>query len=123
VVVTVLQGLLTGLAFVAFGVPAWIFAIAVRHGTRRRRPTEPSGRYFAYSRLIGYIHDEMKTGKVECGPRWVAAVRELREYPEFADISVLFLEEITITGGKKFDRVMEKELRDVESYLLEQRHV
>ena len=78
----------------------------------------PSARYFAYARLLNYLRDEIKDGSVGFGPLWVATVRELREYPEFADLTVLYLEEISVTGSDKFDRVMERELRETEAFLL-----
>ena len=47
-----------------------------------------------------------------------ATIRELENYPEYRTLSVLFLEEITITGTKKFDQVMRAELQSVEAALL-----
>ncbi len=78
----------------------------------------PSERYFAYAHLLNYLRDELQDGVVGFGPLWVATVRELRAYPEFADLTVLYLEEISVTGSDKFDRVMERELRETESFLL-----
>ena len=113
------ESTLLGLALVGLGVPAWIFSIAIYHAAKRpRKQGDPSERYFVYARVLGFIHDEMKDGHVDCGPIWAAAMRELRAYPEYADLSVLFLEEINITGTKKFDRVMEKELKETEAFLL-----
>lgn len=78
----------------------------------------PSERYFAYAQIMNYLRDQFEDGVVGFGPLWVAAVRELRNYPEFADLTVLYFEEITVTGSDKFDRVLEQELRETESYLL-----
>ncbi len=64
----------------------------------------------------------METGTIECGPIWAAAVRELLEYPEYGDLSLLYLEEVSITGANKFDRVMENELKAVEASLLEKKN-
>ena len=104
---------------VAFAPPLWILATSIRTAAQKAPLVEPSSRYFAYSKILGFVHEAMKSGKVECGPLWIVAIRELRTYSEYKDITLLYLEEVNITGENKFDRVMERELKDVEAFLLE----
>jgi len=90
----------------------------LRRMKRFSHDEEPSARYFAYARLMNYLRTEIQDGADGFGPLWAATVRELRNYPEFADLTVLYLEEVTVTGTNKFDRVMEQELRETETFLL-----
>ncbi len=93
--------------------------VKILHRTKGiSRDEGPSARYFAYARLMNYLRTEIQDGVDGFGPLWAATVRELRNYPEFADLTVLYLEEITVTGTNKFDRVMEQELRETETFLL-----
>ena len=119
------EGLLLFLAFLGIGIPAWILAMAVYRVAASASDDYRSQHYLAYFRLIEYIRNHFDAGKDRSntnnnifGPLFVATVRELKEYPKFADITLLYLEEIKVTGSNKFDRVMETELRDTEKYLL-----
>ncbi len=116
--VSIFEGIALGLAFVGLGVPAWIFSIAIYHAAKKPRKDEPSSRYFAYSRVMDRLLDEMN-GETKRAPVLVATIRELRHFPEYSDISVLYLEEITVYGDQKFDRVVEKELKETEAHLLD----
>ena len=107
----------SGLALLGFGVPAWIFAIGIYFAAKRPRKEEPGSRYFAYVRVRDRLLDELK-GETKRAPVIVATIRELRNFPEYRDISVLFLEEVNVTGNKKFDRVLERELKETEASLL-----
>lgn len=118
-VVSMLEWIGLGLVFLGIAVPAWIFSLALYTLSKRSPAGEPSARYFAYMRVIQFLHQEIETGKTRCAPLWVATLRELREYPEYADLSVLYLEEIMVTGQEKFDRVMEQEIKETEAFLLE----
>lgn len=109
--------------FVAFGIPAWIFALSVYRAGNKPRKEEPSVRYFAYTQLLTYLHDVVREGEPGFGPMWMATVRELRNYPEYADVTILYLEEINITGSRKFDRIMKRELKETEAFLLAQGNV
>jgi hypothetical protein len=120
-VVSTFEGVLLLAAFVGLGIPAWIFSLAVYHAAKRQRSSEPSARFFAYSRLIESIHSQAKfEGDVliENGALFAATIRELKNYPEFKDISLLYLEEIHITGSSKFDQIMKNELDGLETHLL-----
>ena len=111
------------LAIVALGfvAPAWLVAISFVRRSRAPEVQEPNKRYFAYAELLKSLHMQMdpKTRTVRNGPLFAATVRELANYPEYRTLSVLFLEEITVTGTKKFDNVVRAELKAVEAGLLE----
>lgn len=117
--VSAFEWAIVALLFFGLVLPIWIFFFAGFLSRRMRSGKEPSSRYFAYARLLEYLHDELSTGTVELGPLWMATLRELCKYPEYRDISLLYLEEVKITGSNKFDLLMEKELKDTESFLLE----
>ena len=116
-------------ALLGLGVPAWLAALAFHRASNRPRATDSSARFFAYARLLTLIHDQIVSGRtgpkstdfvVEHGALFTATIRELRGYPEFRDLTLLYLEEINVTGEKKFDHVMRNELKSVESDLLGQ---
>ncbi len=111
------------LAIVAVGfvAPAWLVAFGYLIAARTTKPEEPNKRYFAYAELLKSLHAQMdvSTRTVRNGPLFAATVRELANYPEYRTLSVLFLEEITVTGTKKFDNVVRAELKAVEAELLE----
>ena len=46
----------------------------------------------------------------------------LREYPQYRDATLLFLEEITITGSGKWDNFCETEMKTIETDLLGLNH-
>lgn len=108
-------------ATVGFVIPAWMVALGFVRRERQERLPEPNKRYFAYAELLKSLHGQMdmKTQTVRNGPLFAATVRELANYPEYRSLSVLFLEEITVTGTKKFDNVVRAELKNVETELLE----
>ena len=109
------------MVFVGVVIPAWVAAYAAITAARRPQTPEPNKRFFAYAELLKSLHGQMdfKTQKVMNGPLFAATVRELENYPEYRTLSVLFLEEISITGTKKFDQVMRAELQAVEANLLD----
>lgn len=109
------------IAAVGFIVPAWLVAISFMMQARKTGPQEPNKRFFAYAELLKSLHGQMdmQTRTVRNGPLFAATVRELANYPEYRTLSVLFLEEITVTGTKKFDQVVRAELKAVEADLLQ----
>ncbi|MEM6476195.1 MAG: hypothetical protein AAF687_08515 [Pseudomonadota bacterium] len=113
-------GILAVLAL-GFVVPAWLVAFSMLARARRPQVDEPNKRYFAYAELLKSLHAQMdlKTKTVANGPLFAATLRELGNYPEYRTLTVLFLEEITITGSKKFDSVVRAELKAVEEDLLD----
>lgn len=106
------------LGFVA---PAWLVALSYLARAKRPDLEEPNKRFFAYAALLQSLHAQLdpKSQTVRNGPLFAATVRELSNYPEYRSFSVLFLEEITITGSRKFDQVVRAELKAVEADLLE----
>ncbi len=110
-----------GIVALGFVVPAWLVAFSYVKRARQPEAVEPNKRYFAYAELLKSLHAQMdpKSRTVRNGPLFAATVRELSNYPEYRTLSVLFLEEITITGSKKFDNVVRAELKAVEAGLLE----
>ena len=123
--VTTFEWGILGVAVIGFALPAWLLALSVRRASQRQFPQDINKRYFAYAELLKSLHAQMdlQTKTVRNGPLFAATVRELENYPEYRHISVLFLEEITITGSKKFDQVVRAELKAVEAKLLEPEQV
>ncbi|MBO0749665.1 MAG: hypothetical protein J2O44_04425 [Porphyrobacter sp.] len=121
-----LEWILVGLILLGIA-PAWLIGIAAFVSARTRKPTfeKPSARYFAYARLLEAFHVEIggsnRDFEIENGPLFVARLRELKNYPEFKDITLLYLEELSVTGSRKFDNVMRNELKAVETHLLDVR--
>ena len=113
------------LVFAGVVIPAWVAAYAAITAARRPHVPEPNKRFFAYAELLKSLHGQMdmKTRTVANGPLFAATIRELENYPEYRTLSVLFLEEINITGTKKFDQVMRAELQSVEAALLGEEEV
>ena len=111
------------IAVLAIGlvIPAWVLAFAFRDRAKAMRLEEPNKRYFAYAALLQSLHQQLdpKSQQVRNGPLFAATVRELANYPEYRSFSVLFLEEINITGTRKFDNVVRAELKAVEAQLLD----
>ena len=119
--VTTLEWILV--ALIAVGIlPAWLFGIAAFISARRPAKDKPSERYLAYVALLDSLHRVMATGTVENGAAFAASVRELRAYAEYSDLSLLYLEEINITGSNKFDHIMSAEMKATEAFLLELRN-
>ncbi|MEE4155587.1 MAG: hypothetical protein V2I27_15615 [Erythrobacter sp.] len=111
----IICGVIVPNAMIAYGV--------LRAGRRDEglRARLPSQRYFAYAQLLRSLRDQMdlERRQVANGPLFIATLRELKEYPEYRALTLLFIEEITITGKKKFDDVARTELQSVENALLE----
>lgn len=120
-VVTPFELSIIALVALGFVVPAWMAAISYVLNARKPQVEEPNKRYFAYAELLKSMHVQMdmKTRTVHNGPLFAATVRELANYPEYRTLTVLFLEEITVTGTKKFDNVVRNELKAVEAGLLD----
>jgi hypothetical protein len=120
-VVSTFETAIIALLAVGLVIPAWMVAFAFRDRAKAMRMDEPNKRYFAYAALLQSLHTQLdpKSQTVRNGPLFAATVRELANYPEYRSFSVLFLEEITITGTRKFDNVVRAELKAVEAQLLD----
>jgi hypothetical protein len=121
VVVTPFEWGILAVITLGFVVPAWLVALSYLARSRGAETREPNKRYFAYAALLQSLHAQLDPNSkmVRNGPLFAATVRELANYPEYRTLSVLFLEEITITGTRKFDQVVRAELKAVEADLLE----
>ncbi len=122
--VSTLEWSLIALVICGVIVPNAMIAYGVLRAARRDEPAGPrmpSHRYFAYAQLLKSLRDQMdmERRRVENGPLFIATIRELKEYPEYRSLTLLFIEEITITGKKKFDDVARTELQSVETALLQ----
>lgn len=117
-VVTAFEWALIVFLFAGLIVPAWLSVSLLKAAIKRPRQEVPGARYFAYVRLLDSIHSGIATGTVDNGAIWAASIRELRNFPEYRDLSLLYLEEITITGSSKFDAIMKSELEVTEGLLL-----
>ena len=119
--VTSFETAILAILAIGFVVPAWVLAFAFRERAKAIRVEEPNKRYFAYATLLQSLHAQLDPNSktVRNGPLFAATVRELANYPEYRSFSVLFLEEINITGTRKFDNVVRAELKAVEAELLD----
>ncbi|MEP2988865.1 MAG: hypothetical protein ABJN65_15675 [Parasphingorhabdus sp.] len=115
---TTFECAIVGLLLFGLVLPIWIFYLSAFLSRKMQNGKEPSVRYFAYAELLEYLHKEIREGVHGLGPLWISTIRELRNYPEYYDISLLYLEEIKITGSNKFDHVMENELKETQNFLL-----
>lgn len=108
------------IALLGFAAPAWVAALSLSRAKKPELAAEPNKRYFAYATLLQALHAQMdpKSQTVRNGALFAATVRELGNYPEYRTLTILFLEEIAVTGKKKFDNVVRAELKAVESDLL-----
>jgi len=122
-VVNTLEWSLIALVICGVIVPNAMIAYGVLRSARSepQGASAPSQRYFAYAQLLKSLRGQMdfERRRVENGPLFIATLRELKEYPEYSALTLLFIEEISIQGGRKFDNVARTELQSVESALLE----
>lgn len=107
-------------------IPFWLMVIVTIMYVEQGRKKEKSSRVsyvHDYARLVKAMNEDLKSsdGRFN-GPAMIAYLKDLREYPEYRDPTLLFLEEITITGSGKFDEICKAELSSLETYLLELKH-
>jgi hypothetical protein len=113
----------TAVARILFGmvIPFWLMtyfaAKAARQQTKDRKTPD---RVLRYNELMDYLHAAWKKSSAEGqnGASIIASIRELKNYPEHRDLTILYLEEINVTGTSKFDDLAKVEIKDVETYLL-----
>ncbi len=127
--VSTFEALVLGLLFFGAIVPIWGL-LGVLYVTERRRgrflETARRGedsitRLDAYTRIIHSILDEIKNTENRA-PVLIACVRELSSFPEYRDLTVLLLDEISVTGSTHFDQLMKQEMTRLETSLLESKH-
>ncbi|MBI1402647.1 MAG: hypothetical protein GC147_05480 [Porphyrobacter sp.] len=113
-----------GLILFGMVIPFWLmtaFAV-INYDQNRRRATKQDKRQsfvHEYVELSTKMNEMLSSGKdIIAGPALVAYLRELKKYPEYKDMSILFLESISITGDGRFDDIARNELKSTEVYLL-----
>lgn len=121
-----IEGLVLGLLLLAV-VPNWVILILfyigrIRSLEQRQKNQHSIARFEAYIRIVNAILDELKQEQNRA-PVIIAGLRELQVFTEYRDITVLLLDEISVTGHSHFDQLMKKELTSLETSLLEQNHV
>ena len=69
---------------------------------------------------MDYLHDAFSKTNAESqnGASVVASIRESKKYPEHKDLTILYLEEVTVNGNGKFDKLTKAEIRDIEAKFL-----
>ena len=108
-----------GLILFGMVIPFWLMTYLTAKAISKTPDAGPH-RILRYNSVMDYLHSALKKPKEEstCGASLVATIRELKKYPESRDLTILYLEEITVTGSGKFDDLARAEIRDVETYLL-----
>jgi hypothetical protein len=73
-----------------------------------------------YNEIMDYLHSAWKKSEAEGqnGASIIASIRELNNYPEHRDLTLLYLEEISVTGTSKFDDLVKIEIQNIEKYFL-----
>ncbi len=117
----------TAIGLMVFGmvIPFWVMTILTCIVLyQQKRFTEPPSRPIVvhdYAKLMRalmkLVSEPGRDGKFN-GPSMIAYLNELRAYPQYRKPTLLFLEEVTITGSGKFDEVCKVELESLETHLL-----
>ena len=79
--------------------------------------SEKGAAYLAYARVLERIMEEFNKDH-NIAPIIIAGIRELRRFPEYRDATILFLDEISVTGSSHFDQLLKKEMTELENILL-----
>jgi hypothetical protein len=79
--------------------------------------TDRGTRYLAYASVLERIMAELDKAQ-NIAPIIIAGIRELRNFPEYNDATVLFLDEISVTGDTHFDHLLRKEMTELQNFLL-----
>ena len=80
--------------------------------------SDKGANFLAYASVLERIIEEFNKDH-NLAPIIIAGIRELRKFPEYRDATILFLDEISVTGDSHFDRLMKKEITELENVLLE----
>ena len=83
--------------------------------------TETTNRFLVYAAVVDRVMDEIARTNNRAAII-SAGIRELRNFPEFREATVLLTNEIEVTGQTPFDQLLKKELCELETYLLELGH-
>lgn len=121
---TAFEWTVVGLILFGMVIPFWLmtaFAVINYEQNRRRTAKEDKRQSFVheYVELSTKMHEMLTSGKDNfAGPALVVYLRELKKYPEYKDLSILYLESVSITGNGRFDDIARNELKATEDYLL-----
>jgi hypothetical protein len=118
VVVSAFELSVIGLILVGMVIPIWVFLYLLFTGRELAIRKQPGTRYRAYMAVLDRLVHEVNK-EASNGPAVVASMRELREFPEYRDISVLLLNATNITGTTQYDRMLQVEVQQTEAFLLE----
>ncbi len=116
------------LGLILFGmvIPFWMMSyVTTKIAVRWSVDGADESRIMRYNEVMDYLHSTLNRPKTDsqCGASLVASIRELKNFPEHRDLSVMYLEEINITGTGKFNDLAKLEIKKVESHLLGQNDV
>ena len=111
------------LGLILFGmvIPFWLLTvIAGRTALRKDKEGGNPHRVMRYNEIMDYLHSAWKKSEAEGqnGASIIASIRELNNYPEHRDLTLLYLEEISVTGTSKFDDLVKIEIQNIEKYFL-----
>jgi hypothetical protein len=70
---------------------------------------DPTVRVIAYANLIRCLHHEINR-EDNLAPIIIAYLRGLRSFPEYRDTTVLYLDNVDVTGSSTYDQLMKREI-------------
>ena len=109
------------LGLIVFGmvIPFWSMLILMAFVVRKGRAANTASNVHDYVKLMESITESFaRANGRHDGPTMMAYLRELKEYPQYREPTLLFLESLSITGSGPFDLMCKKELKDLEIFLL-----
>ncbi|WP_379554454.1 hypothetical protein [Qipengyuania sp. DGS5-3] len=113
-------------ALIVFGmvIPFWVMTLLTMIVLyQQRKIFKPPSRQIKvhdYTQLMVAIDDLIHSdGKASFnGPALQTYLREMKHYPEYRETSLLYLEDLSISGAKKWSTICKAEQKAVEHYLL-----
>lgn len=109
------------IALILFGmvIPFWLLVFITVAAFRAIKREPSDGRADKYARLMRELSDVLSKESYKFnGPALIACLRDLKNFPEYRDASILFLDSISVTGKSKFDEMARTEIKAVDAYLL-----
>ena len=119
--VTAFEWIALGLILFGMVIPFWFMSvIAGRTALRQAKEGGNPHQVMRYTELMDYLHSALKKSeaKAQSGASLVAAIRDLNNYPQHSDLTILFLEELSVTGTSKFDDLAKIEIKKIETKFL-----
>ncbi|MBV7256398.1 hypothetical protein KCG44_06315 [Pacificimonas sp. WHA3] len=105
--------LIAAAILIAVGAPLAIIAGVGRRNHELAAKTEQLRRYEAYTAVVARIEAQ------NVGPaQKMIAVRQLREFPEYRDLTVVMCNSIQVNGTGPAAEIFQNELKVTEQYLL-----